>query len=151
MKRYAFMLLFFIAALFLANSAFSQRLRPVTIGLTGKSLATAAFEMSIRKGHFKKEGLDVKFITIRQSDVIIKAIMAGELNFMSIIPTAILASVRGLPIRTIAVNLDNAPLCPGWPAADQDHERSERQKSSRQFPGRHEHPGCPGDGIAEWS
>ena len=35
--------------------------------------------------------------------------MAGELNFMSIIPTAILASVRGLPIRTIAVNLDNAP------------------------------------------
>jgi NitT/TauT family transport system substrate-binding protein len=28
---------------------------------------------------------------------------------MSIIPTAILASVRGLPIRTIAVNVDNAP------------------------------------------
>ena len=78
---------------FLATSAFCQKLRPVTIGLTGKSLATAAFEMSIRKGHFKQEGLDVKFITIRQSDVIIKAIMAGELNFMSIIPTAILASV----------------------------------------------------------
>ena len=109
MKRYAFMILFFIASLFLATSAFCQKLRPVTIGLTGKSLATAAFEMSVRKGHFKQEGLDVKFITIRQSDVIIKAIMAGELNFMSIIPTAILASVRGLPIRTIAVNLDNAP------------------------------------------
>ena len=109
MKRYAFMILFFIATLFLATSAFCQKLRPVTIGLTGKSLATAAFEMSIRRGHFKQEGLDVKFITIRQSDVIIKAIMAGELNFMSIIPTAILASVRGLPIRTIAVNLDNAP------------------------------------------
>jgi NitT/TauT family transport system substrate-binding protein len=48
-------------------------------------------------------------ITIRQSDVIIKATMAGELNFMSVIPTAILASVRGLPIRVLAVNLDNAP------------------------------------------
>ena len=65
--------------------------------------------MSIRKGHFKQQGLDVKLITIRQSDVIVNAIMAGELNFMSVIPTAILASVRGLPIRTIAVNLDNAP------------------------------------------
>src|SRR6516164_286479 len=94
---------------FLASPAFCQKLRTVTIGLTGRSLASAAFEMSVRRGHFKQEGLDVKFITIRQSDVIIKAIMAGELSFMSIIPTAILASVRGLPIRTIAVNLDNAP------------------------------------------
>src|SRR4029077_21263770 len=109
MKRYGFMISFSIALLFLVPSVFCQRLRPVTIGLTGKSLATAAFEMSIRRGHFKQEGLDVKFITIRQSDVIIKEIMAGQLNFMSIVPTAILASVRGLPIRTIAVNLDNAP------------------------------------------
>src|ERR1700754_1578134 len=106
MKRNAFMILFFIASSFPATSAFDQKLRPVTIGLTGRSLATAAFEMSVRRGHFKQEGLDVKFITIRQSDVIIKAIMAGELSFMSIIPTAILAC---LPIRTIAVNLDNAP------------------------------------------
>ena len=58
MKRYAFMILFFIATLFLATSAFCQKLRPVTIGLTGKSLATAAFEMSVRRGHFKQEGLE---------------------------------------------------------------------------------------------
>src|SRR5438093_5032232 len=108
MKRYVPLTLFFLITL-LATPGFCQQLRPVTLGLTGKSLSTAAFEMSIRKGHFKQEGLDVKLITIRQSDVIIKAIMAGELNFMSIIPTAILASVRGLPIRTIAVNQDNAP------------------------------------------
>ena len=109
MKRYGLMVLFSTATFFLATSGFCQKLRPVTLGLTGKSVATVAFEMSVRRGHFKQEGLDVKFITIRQSDVIIKAIMAGELNFMSIIPTAILASVRGLPIRTFAVNLDNAP------------------------------------------
>lgn len=41
-------------------------------------MATLAFEMTLRKGHFKREGLDVKLITIRQSDVIIKATMAGE-------------------------------------------------------------------------
>jgi len=109
MKHYGLPILFFLATSFLATSGFCQKLRPVTIGLTGRTMSTLVFEMSIRKGHFKQEGLDVKLITIRQSDVIIKAIMAGELNFMSIIPTAILASVRGLPIRTLAVNLDSAP------------------------------------------
>src|SRR5258708_12234613 len=72
-----FMILFFIASLFLATSAFCQKLRPVTIGLTGKSLATAAFEMSVRKGHFKQEGLDVNFITLRHSHLIITAILAA--------------------------------------------------------------------------
>jgi ABC-type nitrate/sulfonate/bicarbonate transport system substrate-binding protein len=108
MKRCVPLTLFFLTTL-LATAGFCQKLRPVTLGLTGKSLTTLIFEMSIRRGHFKQQGLDVKLITIRQSDVIIKATMAGELNFMSVIPTAILASVRGLPIRTIAVNVDNAP------------------------------------------
>ena len=100
MKRYVPITLFFVATLLLASPGFGQKLRPVTIGMTGKTMTTLIFEMSIRRGHFKQQGLDVKLITIRQSDVIIKATMAGELNFMSIIPTAILASVRGLPIRT---------------------------------------------------
>lgn len=109
MKRYGLTILISLIGVFLATQGFCQKLRPVTLGLTGRTLTTLVFEMSISKGHFKQQGLDVKLITIRQSDVIVKAIMAGELNFMSVIPTAILASVRGLPIRTIAVNLDNAP------------------------------------------
>jgi ABC-type nitrate/sulfonate/bicarbonate transport system substrate-binding protein len=109
MKRYGLTILICLVGVFLATQGFCQKLKPVTLGLTGRTLTTLVFEMSIRKGHFKQQGLDVKLITIRQSDVIVKAIMAGELNFMSVIPTAILASVRGLPIRTIAVNLDNAP------------------------------------------
>jgi len=108
MKRFVTLTVFFLTTV-LATPGFCQKLRPVTLGFTGRSLTTVVFEMSIRKGHFKQQGLDLKLITIRQSDVIIKAAMAGELNFMSIIPTAILASVRGLPIRTIAVNVDNAP------------------------------------------
>jgi NitT/TauT family transport system substrate-binding protein len=108
MKRFVVLTLFFLTTC-LATPGFCQSLRPVTLGLTGRSLTTLIFEMSIRRGHFKQQGLDVKLITIRQADVIIKATMAGELNFMSVIPTAILASVRGLPIRTIAVNVDNAP------------------------------------------
>ena len=109
MKRYDLWIIISFVTFFLPTSGFGQKLRPVNIGMTGRTMSSLAFEMSIRNGHFKREGLDVQLITIRQSDVIIKATMAGELNFMSIIPTAILAAVRGLPIRTVAVNVDTAP------------------------------------------
>jgi ABC-type nitrate/sulfonate/bicarbonate transport system substrate-binding protein len=115
MKRFGLVLFIGLVTIFLPAAGFCQKLRPVTLGFTGKSLTTVIFETSIRRGHFKQQGLDLKLITIRQSDVITKATMAGELNFMSVIPTAILASVRGLPIRTIAVNVDNAPTF--WSAA----------------------------------
>lgn len=109
LKRSELVIFISLVALLLPASALSQKLRPVMIGMTGRTMATLAFEMAIRNGHFKREGLEVKLITIRQSDVIIKATLAGELNFMSIIPTAVLASVRGLPIRTVAVAVDTAP------------------------------------------
>ena len=98
-----------ITIIFLASPVPAQKLRTVTVGMTGRTIATLPFEVSIGRGHFKQAGLDVKLITINQSDVIIKAMMTNELTFMSIIPTAILAAVRGLPVRTIAVNLENAP------------------------------------------
>jgi NitT/TauT family transport system substrate-binding protein len=109
MRRLTVPLLALISTVFLANPVLAQKLRLVTVGMTGRTIATLPFEVSIGRGHFKQAGLDVKLITINQSDVIIKATMTNELTFMSIIPTAILAAVRGLPVRTIAINLENAP------------------------------------------
>jgi hypothetical protein len=57
MKRNAIAILI-IAALFLSAPAFCQKLRTVTIGMTSKTIATLPFEMSIRKGHFRQEGLN---------------------------------------------------------------------------------------------
>lgn len=79
------------------------------MGRTTGSIGMVPLELSVNRGYFKRQGLDVQLITIRQSDIIIKATIGGELNFMDIIPTAILASVRGLPIRTVAVALKSAP------------------------------------------
>jgi NitT/TauT family transport system substrate-binding protein len=109
MRRLTVPILALISTVFLANPVLAQKLRLVTVGMTGRTIATLPFEVSIGRGHFKQAGLDVKLITINQSDVIIKATMTNELTFMSIIPTAILAAVRGLPVRTIAINLENAP------------------------------------------
>src|ERR1700746_483725 len=88
---------------------FAQPLRTVTMARTTGSIGMVPLEFSVNRGYFKRQGLDVQLITVRQSDVIIAATVGGELNFMDIIPTAILASVRGLPIKTIGVVLKRAP------------------------------------------
>ena len=87
----------------------AQPLRVTAVGITGPNIGLLPMETAVRKGLFRRQGLDVRLITIRQSDVIIKATMAGEIHFMDIVPTAILASVRGLPIRTVAITVKQAP------------------------------------------
>ena len=89
--------------------AYPQSLKTVTMARTTGSIGMVPLELAVNQGYFKGQGLEVKLITIRQSDVIIAATMTGELNFMDIIPTAVLASVRGLPIKTVAVALKSAP------------------------------------------
>lgn len=109
MKRLKLTMVILVAALFSTDSLFAQKLKTVTLGMTGKTIATVPFELAVERGYFKQQGFDIKLITINQSDVIIKAIMSDELNFMSIIPTAILAAVRGIPVQTVAVNVESAP------------------------------------------
>ena len=102
-------LVLFASVEIFSRSGFAQQLKTVTMARTTGSIGMVPLEFAVNRGYFKKQGLDVQLITVRQSDVIIAATVGGELNFMDIIPTAILASVRGLPIRTIAVVLKRAP------------------------------------------
>ena len=108
-KRWAFASITFASIILFSQRGFAQPLKTVTMVRTTGSIGMVPLEFSVNRGYFKKQGLDVQLITVRQSDVIIAATVNGELNFMDIIPTAILASVRGLPIRTIAVVLNRAP------------------------------------------
>ena len=109
MMRRRLILLILLASGCFSTLAHSQQLKTVTMARTTGSIGMVPLEIAVNRGYFKKNGLDVKLITIRQSDVIIAATVTGELNFMDIIPTAILASVRGMPIKTIAVVLKSAP------------------------------------------
>jgi NitT/TauT family transport system substrate-binding protein len=110
MNRHTLLILVAVASLIIFSCAgFAQPLKTVTMARTTGSIGMVPLEFAVNRGYFKKQGLDVQLITVRQSDVIIAATVGGELNFMDIIPTAILASVRGLPIRTIAVVLKRAP------------------------------------------
>ena len=109
MKHLGVALLALLCIATFSQSGLAQSMKTVTMVRTTGSIGMVPLEFSVNRGFFKKQGHDVQLITVRQSDVIIAATVAGELNFMDIIPTAILASVRGLPIRTIAVVLKRAP------------------------------------------
>jgi NitT/TauT family transport system substrate-binding protein len=109
MMRNGLIILLLLTSGSFSTPVHSQQLKTVTMARTSGSIGMVPLEMAVNRGYFRKQGLDVKLITIRQSDVIITATLTGELNFIDIIPTAILASVRGLPIKTIAVVLQSAP------------------------------------------
>jgi len=109
MMRHRLIILILLVSGCFSSFAHAQQLKTVTMARTTGSIGMVPLELAVNRGYFKKNGLDVKLITIRQSDVIIAATVTGELNFMDIIPTAILASVRGMPIKTIAVVLKSAP------------------------------------------
>jgi NitT/TauT family transport system substrate-binding protein len=109
MKQLRTALIALLSIAIFSQPGFAQPLKTVTMARTTGSIGMVPLEFAVNRGYFKKQGLDVQLITVRQSDVIIAATVGGELNFMDIIPTAILASVRGLPIRTIAVVLKRAP------------------------------------------
>ena len=109
MKHLEVALLALLSIATFSQSGFAQSMKTVTMVRTTGSIGMVPLEFGVNRGFFKKQGLDVQLLTVRQSDVIIAATVANELNFMDIIPTAILASVRGLPIRTIAVVLKRAP------------------------------------------
>ena len=104
-----FALVGFVSLIIFSQPGFSQPLRTVTMARTTGSIGMVPLEFSVNRGYFKRQGLDVQLITVCQSDLIIAATVGGELNFIDIIPTAILASVRGLPIKTIGVVLKRAP------------------------------------------
>ena len=72
-----FALLGFVSLWVSSVPGFSQPLRTVTMARTTGSIGMVPLEFSVNRGYFKRQGLDVQLITVRQSDVIIAATVGG--------------------------------------------------------------------------
>jgi NitT/TauT family transport system substrate-binding protein len=95
-----------IAAMLLAclpASVNAQTLKRIRIGSTTPSITTLPSEMAAKRGFFKDEGLDPEMITIRSADIIIKAMLSGQLDYSTALPSLVTAAVRGLPIKIVGV------------------------------------------------
>jgi NitT/TauT family transport system substrate-binding protein len=61
------------------------------------------------EGYFKQEGLNVELINMR-GDVAVRTALAGEIDFFATVGSALVAAIRGVPIKTLMVLQDE----PAW-------------------------------------
>ena len=80
-----------------------QQLSQAVVSIASRSMSAIEHFIAQDKGYFRNEGLDVKLVQIRSS-VAIAAALAGEVDALDAIPTAISAIERGAPLKILAVS-----------------------------------------------
>jgi len=82
----------------------AQDLTNLTVAYSSRSIAPIDYFIAEQYGFFKAEGLDVRLVQIR-ANVAVVAMLAGEVDALASITTAISAAQRGAPIKILAVTL----------------------------------------------
>src|SRR5215468_3535618 len=99
--------IFFLCFIFFSvNSASAAE--KIRIGLSTRNVVLMPFYYAKDKKLFEKQGLDVEIIQIR-SNLQLAGLVAGELDFITGIGTAIEGIGKGMPVKAVAV-LYRAPL-----------------------------------------
>jgi len=80
----------------------AQQLTRSVVSVASRSMSAIEYFLAQDKGYFRDEGLDVKLVQIR-SNVAVAAAIAGEIDILDSIPTAISAVERGAPLKILAV------------------------------------------------
>jgi ABC-type nitrate/sulfonate/bicarbonate transport system substrate-binding protein len=75
-------------------------LKKVRIGMPNRGVPNLALPAAQRFGFFRKQGLDAELIVMRPS-VSLQTLVAGELDFSTVLASAARASVSGLPLRIV--------------------------------------------------
>ena len=81
----------------------AQQRAESVVSIASRSMSAIEHFIAQDKGYFRDEGLDVKLVQIRSS-VAIAAALAGEIDALDAIPTAISAIERGAPLKILAVS-----------------------------------------------
>jgi len=77
--------------------------KALNLGWTGASNWTALpFRVAAERGFFDKEGLKVRYITFQGTNLMLTALLAGELDYVNILPFIAGGAARGLPVKIVA-------------------------------------------------
>jgi NitT/TauT family transport system substrate-binding protein len=91
-----------IAALSWPTFAGAAEQRAINIGWTGGSGWTALPDrVANERGFFEKEGLRVRYIQFQGTNLMLSALLANELDYVTILPFIAGAAVRGLPVKIV--------------------------------------------------
>ena len=92
----------FSLLVFVSVTAHGQS-RNVNLGWSGQgSWTTLPYVVAKERGFFDKEGLKVQLITFRGTNLMLTALLIGELDYATILPFLTGASARGLPVKILA-------------------------------------------------
>ena len=82
--------------------AFDSAATDINLGWSGQgSWTTLPYIVAGERGFFDKEGLKVRLITFRGTNLMLTALLAGELDYATILPFLTGASARGLPVKIL--------------------------------------------------
>ena len=76
----------------------------LNIGWTGGSAWTALPDrIAAERGFFEKEGLRVRYIQFQGTNLMLSALLANELDYVTILPFIAGAATRGLPVKIVGI------------------------------------------------
>ena len=94
--------IFFLAAIVWSSSANAAEPKALNIGWTGGSAWTALPDrIAAERGFFEKEGLKVQYIQFQGTNLMLSALLANELDYVTILPFIAGAAIRGLPVKIV--------------------------------------------------
>jgi ABC-type nitrate/sulfonate/bicarbonate transport system substrate-binding protein len=85
----------------LFSSAFCAAAERVIIATPSQGLYELPVVVAMRNGYFRTEGLEVQKIQI-QPEIAVKALLAGEVDYVSDWGASVQASMTGAPIKVVA-------------------------------------------------
>ena len=71
--------------------------REVTVAYSGRTIAQVPYQWALKKGYFKEEGLQVKFVFMSTS-IAAKGIMSGDVDYTTTMGGPLRAAIAGVPI-----------------------------------------------------
>src|SRR5437870_10568259 len=101
-KSLGYSALIFLLACF-SHPAWSQEstgLKKIRIGMPNRGVPNLGLSAAQRYGFFRAQGLDAELIVMRPS-ISLQTLMAGDLDYSTVLASGARASVSGLPLRIV--------------------------------------------------
>ena len=103
MMRYVLSVLFVLWGTGPTALAVSAEPKVLNIGWTGGSAWTALPDrIALERGFYEKEDLRVRYIQFQGTNLMLSALLANELDYVTILPFIAGAATRGLPVKIVA-------------------------------------------------
>jgi NitT/TauT family transport system substrate-binding protein len=100
----------FVLALALSSGVSAQELKTIRFGMTPKSFVESAQIVAVQQGIFAKNGLKVELVELSGDVLILRALLAGDLDVATIGSYVVINAVqKGAPIRAFVTPVPEQP------------------------------------------